>query len=123
MCKLARCKFQHICAECKKHLQNTKCKSHAAVRNQSITPVFGTGKQNKNGVPLRHNVLKCFLKALIHVPPWQIILLQVLLIGLNCIMGDQDVSSHLNILVCFDITLPLSTESYKKILPIRLTEL
>lgn len=49
--------------------------------------------------------------------------LQVLLIGLNCIMGDQDVSSHLNILVCFDITLPLSTESYKKILPIRLAEL
>lgn len=44
-CKLERCKFQHICTECKKNHPKTKCRTQAVVKNQSVNSSLGTTKQ------------------------------------------------------------------------------
>ena len=45
VCKLQNCKFQHICAECRKNHPKTNCRSHTVIRTPGPTPSVKAAKQ------------------------------------------------------------------------------
>ena len=45
VCKLQNCKFQHICAECRKNHPKTNCRSHTVIRTPGPTPSVKSAKQ------------------------------------------------------------------------------